>query len=536
MTPPSPRVLVLPKHLKLKFWPFGLALIALLLGPSSWAHLGTNTSGSWSGDRVAITTLTPASATNGLGPLEINSSNGGDAAQDGQALRVGGRTFSTGLGSYAESSVTYTLNRRFTQFTSKIGVDDEAGRSGSVRFVVIADGKTIYTSRTLTGTDSAHSVKVGVNGVRSLTLRVDSTRDGNRGDSADWADAMLVKSRYAQAAPTTSTSTTGGSTTTATTGTTTSSSTTSHTSTATSTSSSTSTQPPASTSSSTTSSQPSTTGSTSTSTATSTAGGGTTKGCASAPSSCGYPDASNTGVQSGVALKAASSCPSGSTNGQVIENLSLSNCSINVTATGVVIRNVKLTTTNPDGWAIIVRDGASATIQNVEIAGKDTGAGSVQYAVLSQTDARVTIDKADMHHCANCVQGDHVTVTNSYVHDMANPPGAHVDGILCTSVCDVVLRHNTVLNRYTQTSAIALFADFGTPRNSVVDNNLLAGGGYTTYGGGDSATGIRFTNNRFSRLYFSNGGEYGVNTSFRSSNTGNEWSGNIWDDTLTAAR
>jgi hypothetical protein len=254
------------------------------------------------------------------------------------------------------------------------------------------------------------------------------------------------------------------------------------------------------------------------------------RNCGYAPSACGYPDASNTGVRAGVSLN-RSGCVTARGPGQVIENLMIDGCTIAVEAENVTIRNVRLTQTSVDMWGIIVREGASARIENVEIAGRDQSTGSIQYAILSQTDKPVTVDRANIHHCHNCIQGEYLTVTNSYIHTMANPPEAHVDGILCTGPCGLTLRHNTVLNEHGQTSAIALFPDFGTPRDSVIDNNLLAGGGYTVYAGEDNATGIKVTNNRFSRRYYPNGGYWGPGADYANNGTGNVWTGNIWDDT-----
>jgi hypothetical protein len=252
--------------------------------------------------------------------------------------------------------------------------------------------------------------------------------------------------------------------------------------------------------------------------------------CGAKPSACGYPDATNTGVQPGVTLK-PSGCVTARTDGQVIENLMIDGCTISVEAKNVTIRNVKMSLASKDMFALIVRSGASATIEDVEISGKDKSEASVQYAVLSQTSERVTVNRANLHHCADCIQGEKMVVTNSYIHDLANPPGAHVDGFQCNSSCGVTLRHNTILNEWSQTAAIALFADFGTPRDSTIDDNLLAGGGYSVYGGSNNATGIKITNNRFTRLYYPKGGYWGHGTAFARSGNGNVWSGNIWDDT-----
>ncbi len=253
-------------------------------------------------------------------------------------------------------------------------------------------------------------------------------------------------------------------------------------------------------------------------------------GCGVKASVCGFPDASTTGVQVGVSLR-SSGCVTADQPGQVVENLVITDCTVEVTAPNVTVRNVKIVTTSVDMWALRVSGAGSGTISNVEIAGRDKDQGSVQYAILNQTDDQVNVDHANLHHCADCIQGEAMTVTDSYIHDMANPAGAHVDGFQCNSSCGVTVRHNTILNEWSQTAAIALFGDFGTPANSVIDNNLLAGGGYSVYGGTPRSTNITVTNNRFSRLYFPNGGYWGVETALNRSGTGNRWSGNTWDDT-----
>lgn len=187
------------------------------------------------------------------------------------------------------------------------------------------------------------------------------------------------------------------------------------------------------------------------------------------------------------------------TPGQVLQNVSIVDCDINVTAANVQIRNVKLLITAPNTWGIIVRDGASAAISDVEISGRDKSTGSVQYAILAQSGATVMITRADLHHCADCVQGEHVILQDSWVHDLANPPGAHVDGFQCNGNCSgTVIRHNRIHVEYNQTGAVALFQDFGVPNNVLVENNWLSGAGYTIYGGAGTQgtpTNIRILNN-----------------------------------------
>ena len=97
-----------------------------------------------------------------------------------------------------------------------------------------------------------------------------------------------------------------------------------------------------------------------------------------------------------------------------------------------------------------------------------------------------------------------------------------------------MIRHNTVFNNFDQTDAIGLFEDFGPQANRVIAGNLLAGGVYTLYAGanpGGAATrNIQVVDNRFARLYGARGGQFGPFTAFSRSGAGNQWSGNIWDN------
>ena len=69
----------------------------------------------------------------------------------------------------------------------------------------------------------------------------------------------------------------------------------------------------------------------------------------------------------------------------------------------------------------------------------------------------------------------------------------------------------------------------------MIDRNLLAGGGYTIYGGanpgGAPTSRISITGNRISRMYFPKGGYYGPLAAWDGSGSGNVWQGNVWDDT-----
>jgi hypothetical protein len=75
---------------------------------------------------------------------------------------------------------------------SDIGVDDEEGGAGSVRFQVYLDGVLAYDSGTMRGGQAAKQIDIDVRGKNQLRLVVTDAGDGNTSDHADWANARLT--------------------------------------------------------------------------------------------------------------------------------------------------------------------------------------------------------------------------------------------------------------------------------------------------------------------------------------------------------
>jgi alpha-galactosidase len=138
-----------------------------------------------------LSTLVPVSASNGLGPVEIDASNGGEAEDDGNLISIGGKLYTRGLGTHAPSSVSYHLGGRCASLSVDVGVDDEVGADGSVAFEVHADGKIVAQSGVLTGKDPARTLTADLKGVQQLEL-VTLSGDAPLGDHADWAVPRIV--------------------------------------------------------------------------------------------------------------------------------------------------------------------------------------------------------------------------------------------------------------------------------------------------------------------------------------------------------
>ena len=98
-------------------------------------------------------------------------------------------------------------------------------------------------------------------------------------------------------------------------------------------------------------------------------------------------------------------------------------------------------------------------------------------------------------------------IQDNYIHGLKASGSPHYDGIqIDGGQSNVTINHNTVINDWNQTSAVMINNGFGPISNISVDNNLLAGGGYTVYCDGQfsggSITGVSFTNNHLKKGYF----------------------------------
>jgi NPCBM/NEW2 domain len=136
------------------------------------------------------------SATNGYGPFETDRSNGEAAAGDGKPITLNGVVYAKGLGVHSNGSLVYSLTNfkgaTCSTFTASIGVDDEVGSRGSVRFQVLTGATPgtatqVYDSGVMTGSSATKTVTVDVSTSKVLVLRVTDAGDGNFYDHADWA-------------------------------------------------------------------------------------------------------------------------------------------------------------------------------------------------------------------------------------------------------------------------------------------------------------------------------------------------------------
>lgn len=230
------------------------------------------------------------------------------------------------------------------------------------------------------------------------------------------------------------------------------------------------------------------------------------------------------GVPAGTRLK-----PSGDVvvrkAGTVIDGLDVRGC-ITVLAPSVVIKNSRVSGSCDN---LISNRSTGLLVEDVELDGG--GDPSVQGIGWGGFTAR----RLDIHGVGDGVRanGD-VVLESSYIHDLVTADGFHNDGVQVTEGSNIVIRDNVIENPFTQTSAILLGAHQGSVSNVLVVGNLLAGGGYTLYGGADPRSNYTISNivlrdNVFSTKFYPKSGRYGPMTA--TDDPSIQVSGNIWEGT-----
>ena len=276
--------------------------------------------------------------------------------------------------------------------------------------------------------------------------------------------------------------------------------------------------------------------------------------CAATPSSCGYPAATNTGVPSGTTLKSVpgqvSSGPGWSYNaagnnvvvtgkGTVLSGLYIP-YNLRINASNVTVKNVQVVT-NAD-FGISLTHTTGVTIENSTISGQNATTGRVGSAIddVYGDSTGMLLQGNNISYFKTAVQISTGVVNGNYIHDPGYLAGDHTNGFYTNGGTEpLTIENNTIFVSLAQTDTINLDAGTsGVPvANKTVENNFLAGGGYSIYGGTSPAnptSHIVIEGNRFGQQYYPLGGQWGPVAYFAPTGTGNTWSGNFWDTTAKA--
>ncbi len=299
-------------------------------------------------------------------------------------------------------------------------------------------------------------------------------------------------------------------------------------------------------------------------------GGAQQTNCFSAPSACGYPDPTNSGVPAGTALEAQTGKIVVNAAGTTIKDLNL-NGSIEVRANNTTIEDDEITVNGTQkgcsspcgGNAIHIVSGVSGVVvKHVTChGGAPSGENVTTFCFRNEGEATNRYEYNQVYNTAACFWGTGI-YENNYCLDNGSIPNAHYDGIYFGGGADsIVMNHNTMFQPHEQTAAIFFSHDESNPQNITITNNFLAGGGFTIYGGGSGQNEFKVlgpvtvTGNRYARCltkeinvegghhvceggydthgYYPNGGSYGLYAYFNEAVT--TFSNNYWDDNLEPA-
>ena len=224
--------------------------------------------------------------------------------------------------------------------------------------------------------------------------------------------------------------------------------------------------------------------------------------------------------------------------GAVLEDLEV-NGNVDVTVSNVVMRRLRIVQ-GGDTFGISLRHARNVSIEYCDIRGIDDAAGRLMVGIkdIYGDSQGIRVVRNDISNVSTAIQMSSGIIEGNYIHDLGYRSGDHVNGTTDNggSTDPLIIRGNTVFNEHPQTDAISLFQDFGGQSDRLIEGNLIAGGGYTVYGGanpgGAPTTRIRIIGNRFSRHLFPNGGHYGPVTAFDPAGEGNVFEDNVWDDSL----
>jgi len=112
----------------------------------------------------------------------------------GRPLRLGGRTYRTGLGLHSYCELLYQLDGQYAAFVATVGIDDAVRPHGDATLHFLGDGRPLTDPIPLTGKTDPRSVRLDLKGVDAFLIRVDFGTDGlGFADHVNLAGARLLK-------------------------------------------------------------------------------------------------------------------------------------------------------------------------------------------------------------------------------------------------------------------------------------------------------------------------------------------------------
>ena len=160
-----------------------------IVGPGSAASAMPVVTASANTD-VSAMTFSATSGTVVRGRSALPDSFGDGATMP---LALWGVPYTSGLGFKGNSSAQIALNGSYTTFTALLGLDTQAPAGGGVVYKVVADGKTLYTSPTVTLSTGWLTININVAGYNMLSLTTTVVSGSGDAVDANWANPLLTQ-------------------------------------------------------------------------------------------------------------------------------------------------------------------------------------------------------------------------------------------------------------------------------------------------------------------------------------------------------
>jgi hypothetical protein len=212
----------------------------------------------------------------------------------------------------------------------------------------------------------------------------------------------------------------------------------------------------------------------------------------------GWPGPADTGVPAGTKLTTVDGDVKVTQAGTVIDAKDIRGC-VFIAADNVTVRRSRITCTGAFGVRTFDgnHDFTGARIEDTEINCANQGFTGIAFA-------HYTAVRVNIHGCENGIAfGAHATIQDSYIHDLSDADGEHPDGVqFSEGTSDIIIEHNTIVAPVTNSAIIMYDEDGEQDHDILIDDNYLAGGGWTLYCPRQATVNIRVTNNHFGPAHF----------------------------------
>ena len=99
-----------------------------------------------------------------------------DKAVGGEPLQLDGVVYAKGLGVHSRTILEYPLEKGFSTFVARVGIQETVGRMGDATVQVLGDGRSLYKGR-VRGGEGVVDIVLPVGGYKVLRLETDYGED-----------------------------------------------------------------------------------------------------------------------------------------------------------------------------------------------------------------------------------------------------------------------------------------------------------------------------------------------------------------------